>query len=198
MFRAEAVFRLDCKREKDEAVEKMASAMKQHNKLVNERDDLKNELERKQRLAIQAIAARGNMKQHLDEAKQRFDDACATIEDIKHQMVLASKDVDRYKAKHDEMFASVSGLNARIEELEQHKLHLLNKLKTYGDRGDLGYIVKTQKLENIKAKELKDRVNVEEYNPEAGRKQKDAEFEQKMRDREAAGLDDDQNYDPGN
>ena len=41
------------------------------------------------------------------------------------------------------MFASVSGLNARIEELEQHKLHLLEKLKSYGDRGDLSYIVKT-------------------------------------------------------
>ena len=56
------------------------------------------------------------------------------------------------------MFESVSGLNARIEELEQHKLHLLEKLKGYGDRGDLGYIVKTQKLGDIKAKEMKDRV----------------------------------------
>lgn len=49
------------------------------------------------------------------------------------------------------MFASTSSLNARIEELEQHKLHLLEKLKTYGDRGDLSYIVKTQKLTEIKA-----------------------------------------------
>jgi hypothetical protein len=61
------------------------------------------------------------------------------------------------------MFASVSGLNTRIEELEQHKLHLLNKLKSYGDKGDLSYIVKTQKLENVKAKELRDRVQVENY-----------------------------------
>jgi len=96
------------------------------------------------------------------------------------------------------MFASVSGLNSRIEELEQHKLHLLNKLKTYGDRGDLGYIVKTQKLENIKAKELTDRVTMEDYKPEAGRKQKDEEFAQKMKEREAAGLDDDEVYNPGN
>ena len=56
------------------------------------------------------------------------------------------------------MFKSVSGLNARIEELETHKLHLLDKLKGYGDRGDLTYIVKTQNLGNIKAKEMKDRV----------------------------------------
>lgn len=62
----------------------------------------------------------------------------------------AALEVERFKQKHDEMFASTSSLNARIEELEQHKLHLLDKLKSYGDRGDLGYIVKTQKLTEIK------------------------------------------------
>ena len=62
----------------------------------------------------------------------------------------AAPEVERFKQKHDEMFASTSSLNARIEELEQHKLHLLDKLKSYGDRGDLGYIVKTQKLTEIK------------------------------------------------
>lgn len=137
------------------------------------------------------------MKQHLDESRQMHANALATIEEMKEQMVQAGKDVQRFKEKHDEMFKSVSGLNARIEELEQHKLHLLNKLKGYGDRGDLGYIVKTQKLETIKAKELEDRVTVEAYNPEAGRKQKDAEFDQKMKEREEAGIEDDENYDPG-
>jgi hypothetical protein len=51
MFRAEARYRKENKKEKDEAIEKMTSAMKQHNKLVAERDDLKSELERKKRLA---------------------------------------------------------------------------------------------------------------------------------------------------
>jgi hypothetical protein len=72
--------------------------------------------------------------------------------------------------KHDEMFAAVSGLNGRIEELEQHKLHLLQKLKKYGDKGDLGYIIKTQKLEGVKGKEFDGKVVVEDYNPEALRK----------------------------
>ena len=45
--------------------------------------------------------------------------------------------------KHDDMFNSVSALNTRIEELEQHKIHLLEKLKSYGDKSDLDYIVKT-------------------------------------------------------
>ena len=100
-------------------------------------------------------------------------------------MEQAGREVDRFKAKHDEMFASVSGLNNRIEELEQHKLHLLEKLKSYGDRGDLSYIVKTQKLDNIKAKDMKDRVVLEEYNPEKGRKEKDEEYERNQRDKAA-------------
>ena len=74
---------------------------------------------------------------------------------MKLQIVEAGKEVARYKAKHDEMFVSVSGLNARIEELEQHKLHLLDKLKSMGDKGDLGYIVKTQTLDQMKVKEVK-------------------------------------------
>ena len=78
------------------------------------------------------------------------------------------------------MFTSVSGLNARIEELEQHKLHLLEKLKGFGDRGDLGYIVKTQKLGDIKAKEMKDRVQLEDYKPEEDRAKRDKEYKDQM------------------
>ena len=88
----------------------------------------------------------------------------------------AKEDRDRYERKHDEMFQAVSGLNGRIEELEQHKLHLLQKLKKYGDRGDLSYIIKTQKLEGVKGKEFEGRVTVEDYKPEEGRKAKDADF----------------------
>ena len=84
------------------------------------------------------------------------------------------------------MFNAISGLNARIEELEQHKLHLLNRLKKYGDKGDLSYIIKTQKLENVKGKEFEGRVVVEDYNPEELRKQRDAEFAQKQKEQKEA------------
>lgn len=84
------------------------------------------------------------------------------------------------------MFASVSGLNARIEELEQHKLHLLEKLKGYGDRGDLSYIVKTQKLDLIQPKELKDKVEIEDYQPEKNRRARDIEYEAELKKKEIA------------
>ena len=51
----------------------MTKYQKEHFNLISERDDLKNELGRKQRLAQQAIAARGNMKKHLDDEKAKND-----------------------------------------------------------------------------------------------------------------------------
>ena len=99
---------------------------------------------------------------------------------VNTQVQEAKAERDKYEQRHDEMFAAVSGLNARIEELENHKLHLLQKLKKYGDKGDLGYIIKTQKLENVKGKEFANRVVVEDYKPEELRKQRDAEFAEKQ------------------
>ena len=48
-------------------------------------------------------------------------------------------------------------------------MHLLDKLKAQGDKGGLEYIVKTQKLDQIKGKDLQDRVVVEDYRPELNR-----------------------------
>jgi len=120
------------------------------------------------------------MKTHLDDEKKRNDNLGDQISTLNEKITECENDVTKYKAKHDEMFKSVSGLNARIEELEQHKLHLLDKLKSYGDRGDLSYIVKTQKLGDIKAKEMKDRVHIEDYQPERNRDQRDKEYQVKM------------------
>lgn len=71
--------------------------------------------------------------------------------------------------KHNEMFNSVSALNTRIEELENHKLHLIQKLKQYGDKGGLEYIIKTQNLDNIESKDFENRVVVEKYDPQKRR-----------------------------
>ena len=79
------------------------------------------------------------------------------------------------------MFNSVNSLNQRIEELEDHKLHLLQKLKQYGDKGDLDYIIKTQKLEGVKHKGFEQRVQVENYDPQARRNERDAGKDAKNR-----------------
>ena len=77
---------------------------------------------------------------------------------LEHKLIEAEDDRLDFQNKHDEMFESVSALNQRIEELENHKLHLLSKLKQYGDKGGLEYIVKTQKLDQIESKPFENRV----------------------------------------
>jgi len=45
--------------------------------------------------------------------------------------------------RHDEMFNSVSMLNSRIEELEMHKIVLLQKLKNHGDKSSIDHLIKS-------------------------------------------------------
>ena len=69
MFREEAVFRKQCKKERDEAELTMNEVLSKFKSIEKQRNDLKSELERKERLSLQAIAARSNMKKYLDEAQ---------------------------------------------------------------------------------------------------------------------------------
>lgn len=118
---------------------------------------------------MKAIAARSNIKQYLDEEKLRNGTLGNQILQIQHKLNEAEEERLEFQNKHDEMFNSVSALNQRIEELESHKLHLLDKLKGYGDKGGLEYIVKTQHLDNFESKPFENRVNVEKYDPQAER-----------------------------
>lgn len=87
MFRAEAQFRNKCKKDKEEAEIKMTDAIKIAEKLELEKKDLKHELERKERLALQAIAARSSMKDSLAESslnlKKAKDEMKAMEEEVK-------------------------------------------------------------------------------------------------------------------
>jgi phage shock protein A len=114
--------------------------------------DLQEENERKKKMAKVAVAANETIKSNLDEALAKI--AIMQSEKDSHQAAVkrAEEEMLKYQQKHDEMFNSVNSLNNRIEELEDHKLHLLNKLKQYGDKGDLEYIIKTQKLDSVKHK----------------------------------------------
>jgi len=166
MFRAEAQFRNKCKKEKEEAEIKMREAVDKFEKLLLEKKDLQHELERKERLALQAIAARSSMKDSLADSSKNLKRAMDDVKSMEEEVRKAKEETEYYKKRYDEMFNSVSGLNKRIEELEEHKKHLLAKIKESGDSTGLEYIVKTQKLENIKSKEPINRVEVEDYAPE--------------------------------
>lgn len=140
MFRAEAQFRNQCKQEKDEAFEAMEKALKSYEKLKAEKRDLKHELERKERLALQAIAARQSMKDSLSEATGQLKDVEKERDTIREEMEFAKSETDHFQEQYEKMFNSVSSLNKRIEELEDHKKNLLDKLKRDGNTTDLDYL----------------------------------------------------------
>ena len=72
MFRSEAADRDRIRGAKDAAEEAAREALANKGKLMKEIADLSSERDRKKQLAIQAIAARSNVKQHLDEATNKL------------------------------------------------------------------------------------------------------------------------------
>ena len=80
--------------------------------------NLTDEVERKKRLALQAIAARGQFKQTLSDYQEKIATHETQVAKVNQERDEAKTERDRYEKKHDEMFAAISGLNGRIEELE--------------------------------------------------------------------------------
>lgn len=74
------------------------------------------------------------------------------------------------------MFSSVSLLNSRIEELEGQKLILLQKLKDLGDRSNIEYLLKIQKIDYNQFRVAEKTAEIEEYLPELNREAKDIEY----------------------
>ena len=72
MFRQEAVFRTKCKQDKESAEAAKEEAEKKFQKVLKEKEDLRSELERKERLALQAIAARGTMKKYFEDCQKEL------------------------------------------------------------------------------------------------------------------------------
>ncbi len=70
------------------------------------------------------------MKSHLDEASTSLKESEKDKKIMMVKLKESEEEVSYYARKHEEMFQSVSALNKRIEELESHKLHLLEKLKS--------------------------------------------------------------------
>ena len=125
MFRLEANERNIINKTKTEAENTAREALANRDRMQNRINDLESELDRKKQLSIQAIAARSNVKRHLDQAQTKITELDKKLEVTTKRMEEAEQQKSDAIEKHDEMFNSVSALNQRIEELEQHKLHLL-------------------------------------------------------------------------
>ena len=146
---------------KHEADEARAARQTLELKIAN----LEKDKAKAMQLSMKAIAARSNIKEYLDEEKAKSDALHNQILHMQDKVKEAEEERVDMEHKHNEMFNSVSALNARIEELETHKLHLIQKLKSHGDKGGLDYIIKTQKLDQMDSQAFINRVEVENYDP---------------------------------
>ena len=79
------------------AVAKLKDYERDHFKLVNQRDDLVNEIKRKERMAMIATAARSQMMGQLESAKRTNMEKDSKIQGMHNQMKEAAHEVERYK-----------------------------------------------------------------------------------------------------
>jgi len=143
IFRAEAAAHREAIKAQVQAEQDAKVAVDGMNELRARISNLQKDKAKNKDLALKAIAARTNIKDYLDAEKSRVAQLEQQCLMMQQKLAEAIEDRAEFQHKHDEMFNSVSALNQRIEELESHKLHLLNKLKGFGDKGGLEYIVKT-------------------------------------------------------
>ena len=97
MFRAEAKQSKEYRSEREMAVAKLKDYERDHFKLVNQRDDLVNEIKRKERMAMIATAARSQMMGQLESAKRTNMEKDSKIQGMHNQMKEAAHEVERYK-----------------------------------------------------------------------------------------------------
>ena len=189
IFRAEAAVRTKALEAQKEAENEKKDAVARMGSLQQKIDNLEQDKNKAKQLSIKAIAARSKIKEYLDDEKNKVNALQQQMGLLQHKLIEAEQERLDFQNKHDEMFNSVSALNQRIEELESHKLHLLSKLKGYGDKGGLEYIVKTQKLDKLESKQFENRVTVEQYDPQAARDAAEAEAKETMKRMENEGGD---------
>ena len=108
------------------------------------------------------------MKDTLQEQIKALRDAEEERDKMWLEKDEAQSETEHFQEKYERLFNSVSGLNQRIEELEEHKKLLLDKVKGAGDVSGLEYLIKSQGLENVgNSSQSKSKIQVENYNPEA-------------------------------
>ena len=81
----------------EKAIAKKKEYEKEHFKIVNERDDLVNEIKRKERMAMIATAARSQMMNQLDNARRLNQEKEDKIQQMHNSVKEAHHEVDRYK-----------------------------------------------------------------------------------------------------
>ena len=140
MFRNEVKLKKTIREEKLLAEEKMNKALEELKGAKESRAKLEQERDRKERISLQAIAAKNMIDVYLKEAKVKLDVQQKTINDSNIQIERLTKDSEQYKAQFLELQEHMYILNNRINELEDQKKALIDQLKSSGVQSRAHYV----------------------------------------------------------
>ncbi|CAG9311364.1 unnamed protein product [Blepharisma stoltei] len=148
MFRNEAFMKKKIRDEKIITEDKMNQAIEELEKEKQKIKTIIEEKQRKEKIAMQAVAARNLIDKELKEAQAFIVTLQGKITDQSNFEQEMKLEVEKYKKRHDEMQEHIYAQNNRINELEDQKKVLLSQLKESGGRSQAHYTYRTVKGNN--------------------------------------------------
>lgn len=140
LFRNEAQVKFAMRDEMMQAQEMLKVAEEVKEREVQRAAKLEEERNRKERIALQAIAARNSMEGDLKSNQKRVIELESAIQKSEASYIHMKQETERYKAEHSELQAHVFVLNNRINELEEHKKTLLEQVKSLGSASKVHHL----------------------------------------------------------
>ena len=142
MFRNEAFMKKRIRDEKIMTEERMNEAILHLDEERTKFAVLFEEKTRKDRIALQAVAARNSIEKELKVAYATIEDLRSKIQNQVNQEDEMRGLVETFKNRHDELQEHVYVQNNRINELEEQKKILIQQLKETGNRSQAHYTYK--------------------------------------------------------
>ena len=140
MFRSEVKLKKTIREEKLMAEEKMNRALQELEEAKGVKYKLEQERDRKERISLQAIAAKNMMDGYLKEANMKLDVQAKLVIEGNKKIEVLSKESEQYKAQFLELQEHMYILNNRINELEDQKKALIDQLKSMGVQSRAHYV----------------------------------------------------------
>jgi len=140
MFRNEVKLKKTIRAEKLLAEEKMQKALEELDVVKMARLKVEQERDRKERISLQAIAAKNIVDGYLKEASGKVDEQKKKLIEANTQIEKLVKESDMYKTQFLELQEHMYILNNRINELEDQKKALIDQLKSMGVQSRAHYV----------------------------------------------------------
>lgn len=140
MFRNEVKLKKTIREEKLSAEERMNKALKDLEEARAITGKLEHEKDRKERISLQAIAAKNMIDGYLKEANLKLNSQGKEIVEANGKIEKLGKESEFYKTQFLELQEHMYILNNRINELEDQKKALIDQLKSMGVQSRAHYV----------------------------------------------------------